>query len=581
MPPDDEVATLEPPDVYRPSGRIDFLRLIPRLVAGGIVALVMAVALLLTEGGFYFYLITPLILAVPVFGMVWVVVRGGRCRNRGFAGFVGMALAFVYYAGYWELSYLANVVSHGPGMVALTEAVGGLPGLPGYVAFRCKTSRPVDVGRGGANQAARPPGAVDVIFNGVFFGMETLLIAGAAIAIGRSSASRVYSERLRRWASSTECSLPIAATDGVLAAVEAGDWAAIGALPRSSSKMNGGAPSVVVRIEHFPEDVTEPSYVSVLGGKTGLIAQRSIPADQMAAVAREFPDVKRPAGDVVGDSPSALQESIDRLGLAAESRPEADADFRAAAVAASLARLKGRPIEGLDVVPTSLCTPASEDGRRTMSRTSWAVCLLILAPIVAAFGWIGAMLYLASRVNGPNGAPTPLSETYSVAGILGFFGFLAAGMFIWFGGFRHWRGFLARRIHGRSGTPVDGRPDLPSRVLALEDARTFDKPKLVGDDLGIAFFDRAGRRLIFEGLTHRYVIRGEDVAALWPVPSQSNVAVRIDYRIGEIVLPLVFATPNPWNQVPLAGALANRLVMGYFADFTEALGCEIGAASTP
>src|SRR5262245_31088110 len=105
MSPSEADPTAVTADTYIPSGRVALLRFGPLLLVGVVVALIMAGVLLIAEDGFYFYFITPLVLAVPVFGAIWAVVRWGRCRNPGLAGLVGIVLIFVYYAGYWELSY--------------------------------------------------------------------------------------------------------------------------------------------------------------------------------------------------------------------------------------------------------------------------------------------------------------------------------------------------------------------------------------------------------------------------------------------------------------------------------------------
>src|SRR5262249_6141450 len=177
---------------YVPSGRVALLRFCPLLLVGVLLAAVMACVLLLAEGGYYYYFLTPLLLALPVFSAIWAIVRWGRCRHRGLAGLVGIGLMFVYYAGYWELSYLAHVVIRGPQAVAAVARIGGLPGLPGYIVFRCKNSRPVDARRPAPNP--RPPTVVDALFNALLFGGETIALSLAGIALGRAAAGRVYSE---------------------------------------------------------------------------------------------------------------------------------------------------------------------------------------------------------------------------------------------------------------------------------------------------------------------------------------------------------------------------------------------------
>lgn len=589
----DDVESVDAPNVYVASGKVDFLRLMPLMLLGAVVALVMAFALLLAESWMYLYFVTPLILGLPVFGMVWLATKRGRCRNRGIGGFVGLLLAFAYYAGYWELSYLANVVSQGPVMVAVTEAVGGMPGLPGYVVFRCKTTRPMKVGAPANN---RPPTTVDALFNGFFFGLETLVVVGAATAIGRTTATRPYSERLRRWANSFEYSLPAATADTVLNDVDHGAWEHLAALPRISKSAGANQPSLLLRFEHFPGEPDEPTYVSVLagrgGGKGNLILQREIPDDQRDGLALAFPELKLPTGKEKEnqDAPvSALHESLDRLGLSATPRPLVDeresatstGDFREAAVEASRAALGNRPVPSLATVPASLCLPASDEGRREMKRTSWRFIAMTASPIVGMFGWLFGALLVSSLMKGPKGAETSTSEVIAAAGLIGFFVFAAVGMRIWTRGFSGWNAYLARRVGGRPGTPL-GEMDEPSSVaLAMENGKTFHKPKLIGDDFALVFLDPEHRRIIAEGLTHRYVIRAEDVTAYWPMEALGSVAARIDYRVGEVVLPVVFATMDAWSQIPFMGFRSRRLREEFHGRFLEALDCSPSTIAPP
>lgn len=82
---------------YVPSGKVNVFALVPLMLAGPLIAAVMAFVLLLTENGSYFYFFTPLIVSLPVLGAIHAIVRWSRCRNRGLAGLVGVVLMFVYY----------------------------------------------------------------------------------------------------------------------------------------------------------------------------------------------------------------------------------------------------------------------------------------------------------------------------------------------------------------------------------------------------------------------------------------------------------------------------------------------------
>lgn len=573
----------EPAYRYRPSGRVNLPRFAPMLAAGVIVSAVMAFLLAVAGSWFYLYLITPLVLGLPVFGMTWAAVRLGRCRNPGVGGFAGVVLAFVYYAGFWELSYLANVVSQGPVMVAIVEQVGGLPGLPGYVVFRCKTSQPKKLGQAAGN-ANRPPGTIDLLFNGLLFGAETLLVAGIATGIGRSTASRVYSERLRRWSSSADYLLPAPAAEDAAAAILAGDWATVASIPRVPPGAAAQAPVANLRIEHFPDEPDEPAYVTLRAGRRSPAEwiRREVPVEQMDDLARAFREL-RPTTTVEAAPPppsaTALEESLGRLGLASDPtsaiaepgrRPRGKADFRDPAVAAGLAILGDRPVPPLATADASLCLPASEDGPRQLRHASWAYIGWMAIPLVGMFGSLGGGLGLATIAKG-GGPDTPLSNAFLAAGMIGFFAAAIVGLVYGSRGLRSWRDYLIRRVGGRPGTPIGMPDEPPSAALALENGETFHKMKLLGDDFAIVFFDRERRRLVIEGLTHRYVIRAEDVSQVWPVAASAAAAVRVDWRAGDEPLSLVFSEMNIWNQIPLGAGKARRVAEEHFRRFAEAL----------
>src|SRR4051794_16712438 len=132
------------PRHYVPSGRVNVASLVPILVASVWVALGMGFVLLFAERRLYLPFLTSVLLGLAVFRVLGLSVRWGQCRNRGLGGLIGVILVFVYYAGYWELSYLTNVVARGPRMVAACARIGRLPGLPGYVVYRCKSTRALD-----------------------------------------------------------------------------------------------------------------------------------------------------------------------------------------------------------------------------------------------------------------------------------------------------------------------------------------------------------------------------------------------------------------------------------------------------
>ena len=194
----------------------------------------------------------------------------------------------------------------------------------------------------------------------------------------------------------------------------------------------------------------------------------------------------------------------------------------------------------------------------------------MVIPLVGMFGSLGGCLGLASIAKG-GGPDTPLSNAFLAAGVIGFFAAAIVGLVYGSRGLRSWRDYLVRRVGGRPGTPLGAPDEPPSAALALEDGETFHKPKLLGDDFAIVFFDREHRRLVVEGLTHRYVIRAEDVSQIWPVAASAASAVRVDWRVDEEPLSLVFSEMNIWNQIPLAARKARRAAEEHFRRFAEPL----------
>jgi hypothetical protein len=189
-------------------------------------------------------------------------------------------------------------------------------------------------------------------------------------------------------------------------------------------------------------------------------------------------------------------------------------------------------------------------------------------------GWVGCLLLglRGTTMKDAQGKETPQGKMLMVAGIVGFFGLAVPSLISLTAGDRVAKPFLAARLRGRPGSLLEHGGDLPSAVLRVEDARTYHKQKLSGEDLGIALFDRENRRILLEGLSHRYVIRGEDVASFWPLQTGEVISVRIDYRIGDVLLPVVLATRNPYAQMQL---FAVREIRRVLTRFVETLRCEV------
>jgi hypothetical protein len=97
-------------------------------------------------------------------------------------------------------------------------------------------------------------------------------------------------------------------------------------------------------------------------------------------------------------------------------------------------------------------------------------------------------------------------------------------------------------------TYLSRRPDsflklfagLPARVLALEDAATYRKTKIVVEDDTVCLLDSERRRLLIEGCCYRYVIYAKDVYSIGPVSGYALSGARLHCRVAgqnfEVVL---------------------------------------------
>ncbi len=85
---------------YRPSGHVNWLKFLPGLLASAGVAIAMAWCLFWAlQRGFYLIFFAPLIAALPVAGLWYLVLTWSHCRNKGIAAVISVILGSVLYLG--------------------------------------------------------------------------------------------------------------------------------------------------------------------------------------------------------------------------------------------------------------------------------------------------------------------------------------------------------------------------------------------------------------------------------------------------------------------------------------------------
>jgi hypothetical protein len=100
-----------------------------------------------------------------------------------------------------------------------------------------------------------------------------------------------------------------------------------------------------------------------------------------------------------------------------------------------------------------------------------------------------------------------------------------------------WR--LAHHFAKRGDALFTSRTQLKCELLRVEDPKTFHITKSTPEDVGIAAFDHGNHRLLLEGVSHRYVIRGQDVCYLRPLQGTSSIGAEIGCRVMDVEFALV------------------------------------------
>ena len=147
---------------------------------------------------------------------------------------------------------------------------------------------------------------------------------------------------------------------------------------------------------------------------------------------------------------------------------------------------------------------------------------------------------------------------------------------------------MLRRFNRRPGSLLDRTPARGLEVLNIEDAATFHVTKFTPEDWCLCRIDIRNRRLLLEGVSHRYVIRGCDVTCLRPPARGSGVNVEIHFRIGDEELRLVATRPNMprtivygLSRYPLLGWPLRPLVERSSPRFARQLATALGIPLTP
>ncbi|MBI1290989.1 hypothetical protein GC173_07055 [bacterium] len=298
---------------YQHSGRVAWLRFIPLLLLALIVTPLASGLLLLAENDFYYFFFVPLLISLPVMGVIYALVVWGRCRQPMLGAIAGCTLMMFFYLGYWQLSFMRFLSqAETPAQSLLLDAymvqTAGRSDLIGYFILENRTST-IDSSPGSSKKEHDDS---DEVFGYIFYGMEFIILAGIGLGIGGGMSGRVFLENRNRWAKTKDFLLPIDAVADVCRLIAAGDWAGLAKIPRVGAFGSQEKVRLTLRFELLPDDGDAPIFVTLYGsnlgklppelasiGKKGMLThnffkQLYVAPKDSKVIAAEFPELGLP-----------------------------------------------------------------------------------------------------------------------------------------------------------------------------------------------------------------------------------------------------------------------------------------------
>lgn len=580
---------------YRPSGRIAWAGFLPLVAAAAAVAGAMAYTLYRVEWSFYFPFVTPFVLALPILVTLLLAIHVGHCRNPFLAALIGAGLAVAYYVGYWGFSYYFNVVVGMPMTRALVQQLGGSTDLVGYFLARCRVI--------GDGQGANALEWATIGYRGLELGVLLVTFAMA----GRRMARRAYYEDDACWAHSTSFLFHPKHLSLVLGTVDRQDWAALDAidekLPPTPHARRTGA--LAFRVEHLPHSAGLPVYVSVEGALLrrwrpllmifpdlgritrcwlrqrlvdvestrrlaehvgGLRIRASTPtgSDDVAVASQSQPQLAYWTGSQGGTTAprsSALVSLIRETGYGGEALVGTGDDFRDAAVAESDRIFAAYGPAAAGAIEASMCLATSEPNAiawlKRVARLELYCAFAFIASLAVAF----VLMWVNTGVRNGGAASLPVSpRTLGLLSLGSWVLVVAVMATMMFLTPVVMKALLRRRIAARGDSQLRRASSGRLVFMRIEDPKTFHISKSAPEDLVICRLDVAGRQLLIEGVTHRYVIRSRDVVRVKPVVFGTGRNAEVTYRVGNVELSLVLQLPA--GVLLLVGAMAGQPLIG-------------------
>jgi hypothetical protein len=216
---------------------------------------------------------------------------------------------------------------------------------------------------------------------------------------------------------------------------------------------------------------------------------------------------------------------------------DAAIDFREAAVRESMRMVECN--RGLVPENCSLCLPVTDSDPDAMRGYGLGVLAIFVVGLLCIVGG-GVFALVAAKLIQDHAERSWLAVIPLVVPAAGFALLLSQGVYQ--------RRFARRQIGARYENllTLGGQPK--PVCVGLEEAVSFHRFKLTPDDVAFVACDPIGRRVIIEGVRHRYWIQGDDVLSVGQLPGGSSTATAIAYAVGAAQLAIALQQTSIWHE---------------------------------
>jgi hypothetical protein len=491
---------------YRPSGRVHWFKFIPGLIMTAGTAVVMACCLYVALlKGFYLIFLAPIIGALVVAGVWYLVLTWSHCRNKLVTGLTSVGLGLLLYLGYYEVGFLESVPA---------RFAHRIDWLPRYVKFRMETDVAQDVARPNAKPAGRQgPNRVQQVFNWFFFGGELLAVTGIIVAVGQVRTSKAYCEACGKWMKSETLKMPPGTGATLWDSLQEGQYSQVQERLAGTSRQS--AIGCMLTVEHCPacpeQHRSQAVYLTVKDVPTPGRPDRL--ADKIGSLFKPKPTAGlRTLVDRVALRPKevgALAAAFPGLKGSIEAHPKLFAEAQKAA--REIGRAQTADVSQRTMRVAKIEAINSRDAGTVLTRTNAVIQTVI--GVVSIFGGFALAFAPALVLFGLQ--PKPPDWVFGIA-VGWLFGCLILNL-LWILFFPTYftSRFMLRRIQNAFEYRPDPAVDLHKPDLCFVDiVPRINWGKMMmenASDIGFLELNKARRELIFEGDRQRYWIPVESI----------------------------------------------------------------------